>query len=115
MSDKGRLEAAHILPLSQLPCANLQDTGSVQCVNRGDKACSKCRLVSYCSKECQQAHWKLHKSDCKDPMRSSDWLPTCDRDGRLPFYPDAPSPGDDLATTMLKMKLNESFSTGMWL
>ena len=29
--------------------------------------CSQCRKVSYCSKECQKAHWKLrHKVECKD-------------------------------------------------
>merc|ERR1711907_860850 len=28
--------------------------------------CSTCLLVSYCSKECQKAHWKKsHKSECK--------------------------------------------------
>lgn len=29
------------------------------------KCCSKCRLVSYCSKECQTKHWKLvHRKEC---------------------------------------------------
>jgi hypothetical protein len=28
--------------------------------------CSGCGQVKYCSKECQKAHWKLHKRDCKD-------------------------------------------------
>ena len=29
------------------------------------KACSRCKITSYCSKECQVAHWKSgHKSDC---------------------------------------------------
>ena len=26
--------------------------------------CSKCKLVYYCGKECQQAHWKVHKKIC---------------------------------------------------
>ncbi|KAH6906689.1 hypothetical protein BKA70DRAFT_1286599 [Coprinopsis sp. MPI-PUGE-AT-0042] len=115
MSEKESGQVSHILPLSQLPCANLQDQGSVQCLNRGDKACSKCRLVSYCSKECQQNHWKLHKSDCKNPLRSSEWVPTCDREGRPPSYPDAPTPGDDMVTIMRKLEINKKFSTGMWL
>jgi MYND finger len=29
-------------------------------------ACSACRLVCYCSKECQLAHWKEHKKPCKE-------------------------------------------------
>ena len=28
--------------------------------------CSRCRLIAYCSKECQAAHWKEHKRHCRD-------------------------------------------------
>ena len=28
------------------------------------KACGRCKKISYCSKECQQQHWKKHKHDC---------------------------------------------------
>ena len=28
--------------------------------------CSRCRLVHYCSKECQRNNWPAHKSDCID-------------------------------------------------
>ncbi|KAF7793898.1 hypothetical protein EIP86_005020 [Pleurotus ostreatoroseus] len=28
------------------------------------KACSQCRLVKYCSKECQRAAWPAHKTRC---------------------------------------------------
>ncbi|GKY90808.1 hypothetical protein MPSEU_000053600 [Mayamaea pseudoterrestris] len=27
--------------------------------------CSRCKSIDYCSKECQVAHWKAHKKDCK--------------------------------------------------
>jgi hypothetical protein len=27
--------------------------------------CSGCRITLYCSRECQRAHWKTHKPDCK--------------------------------------------------
>jgi splicing suppressor protein 51 len=46
--------------------------------------CSGCRLVSYCNKNCQKAHWKTHKPSCapktKDSQASSkpeaeeDWV-----------------------------------------
>ena len=29
------------------------------------KSCSKCRLASYCSKECQTAAWPEHKKECR--------------------------------------------------
>ena len=29
------------------------------------KACSNCKMVYYCSRECQQQHWSAHKHNCK--------------------------------------------------
>ncbi|EUC55442.1 MYND finger protein [Rhizoctonia solani AG-3 Rhs1AP] len=31
------------------------------------KRCSKCKKATYCSKECQIAHWKTHKLSCSKP------------------------------------------------
>ena len=33
--------------------------------------CAVCRLICYCSKKCQQAHWKDHKLFCKSPKTRS--------------------------------------------
>lgn len=30
------------------------------------KACSRCETIKYCSKECQRAHWPIHKPSCVD-------------------------------------------------
>ena len=65
-------------PPEVLSCANVEVTKYRACPNPGNKACSSCRLVSYCSKvhilfyrlveyshssrECQSAHWRAHKS-----------------------------------------------------
>jgi hypothetical protein len=27
--------------------------------------CSRCRCVAYCSRECQKAHWPMHREDCE--------------------------------------------------
>ena len=42
-------------------------TGSCSnCFKFGEFAkCSRCRKVCYCSRECQKAHWKEHKKECK--------------------------------------------------
>ena len=29
------------------------------------KRCSKCRQVWYCSRQCQEKHWKFHIFDCR--------------------------------------------------
>jgi len=31
------------------------------------KVCSRCKLIYYCSKECQKSHWQVHKSFCCSP------------------------------------------------
>ncbi|KDP33469.1 hypothetical protein JCGZ_07040 [Jatropha curcas] len=43
------------------------DFSCANCGNHGNKKCSRCKSVRYCSARCQQAHWKSgHKSKCKD-------------------------------------------------
>ncbi|KAJ2915828.1 hypothetical protein MD484_g4584, partial [Candolleomyces efflorescens] len=76
-------------PFEVLPCANVQPDQRAACDKPGKLSCSGCKLVSYCSKECQKGHWKLHKQDCKDPLKNEDWLPSathifCDRWGNVP-------------------------------
>jgi hypothetical protein len=34
------------------------------------KACSRCNTSSYCGKQCQLAHWKAHKAECKQATGS---------------------------------------------
>jgi TPR repeat protein len=33
------------------------------------KKCSRCRLVYYCSRDCQKADWKVHKPKCNDAVK----------------------------------------------
>ncbi|KAJ7613223.1 hypothetical protein FB45DRAFT_1065288 [Roridomyces roridus] len=35
----------------------------------GYKCCATCKIARYCSKECQTAHWKLHKVFCKRQLQ----------------------------------------------
>ncbi|KAG0697937.1 hypothetical protein DFH29DRAFT_944009 [Suillus ampliporus] len=71
-------------PLDVLPCANVQVTQFKACPKQGIKTCSACKLVSYCSKECQENHWRIHKRDCKNQLKSDDWKPAWVVERRLP-------------------------------
>lgn len=42
------------------------------CSQPGTKTCSRCKKVSYCSKEHQREHWKVHKKVCGKAKKKSD-------------------------------------------
>ncbi|KAJ3936176.1 MAG: hypothetical protein NXY57DRAFT_1035493 [Lentinula lateritia] len=64
-----------------LSCSN-----SVICDKRGTLTCSNCRLVRYCSRQCQEAHWSSHKKYCKHPYNRSDWKPAWITENRSPAF-----------------------------
>ena len=43
----------------EMSCAQCHTTGFDL------RKCSRCRLVHYCSKDCQAKNWPIHKSYCK--------------------------------------------------
>ena len=53
----GPVPPAEAVPLCGPLCA-LCGKGGAQ------SKCADCRQVSYCSRDCQKAHWKTHKSEC---------------------------------------------------
>ncbi|KAI0067092.1 hypothetical protein BV25DRAFT_1868112 [Artomyces pyxidatus] len=71
------------------PCAHVVANEAWCCPKEGTLRCKACTLVSYCSKECQVKHWKVHKQDCKDKIRSSDWKPSWVVEKRTPTFMDS--------------------------
>ncbi|EPQ57739.1 hypothetical protein GLOTRDRAFT_37501 [Gloeophyllum trabeum ATCC 11539] len=94
----------------RLPCANVDVENRSHCPGEGTMACSRCKLVSYCSKECQRGHWKIHKADCKDPLMASDWKPVWERERRLPSFISSDNDGS-ASSPMTKERL----ATGLHL
>ena len=45
------------------PCAN------PRCDQPGTSGCASCRLIGYCSRTFQTAHWALHKEECQGHLR----------------------------------------------
>lgn len=43
--------------------------GSPNCSKTGKHLCSGCGEEIYCSKECQKAHWPVHKTACKSAVK----------------------------------------------
>jgi len=61
------------------------------CANCGEPAsaiCTACKSVRYCNRECQLAHRKAHKAECK---RREQNLKAAARSGRVKKQKDAPS------------------------
>ncbi|ESK91309.1 hypothetical protein Moror_2823 [Moniliophthora roreri MCA 2997] len=71
---------------SRLPCAYHKVESRVFCANDGILSCSACRLVRYCSKECQKRDWEKHKQDCRNRMRSDSWRPLWEEQCREPAF-----------------------------
>lgn len=74
------------VPITFVPCANVDPDAHERCPEVGTRACSGCRLVLYCSQVCQKAHWKRHKQDCKYRLNSKDWAPSWLRERRDPIF-----------------------------
>ena len=87
-------------------CANterISSNGRSQCLEVAPNICKGCFLVQvgppsirspltdismgqYCGRDCQQAHWKVHKSDCKSSLIKASWTPSWDLENRQPAF-----------------------------
>ncbi|KAJ3732960.1 hypothetical protein DFJ43DRAFT_269280 [Lentinula guzmanii] len=83
-----------------LKCSASPTSGAnvAKCEKRGISACSKCRLVRYCSKQCQEAHWSSHKKDCRHPYNRPDWKPTWVSENREPAFAGGDTPQTHFGT-----------------
>ncbi|CAG8590219.1 hypothetical protein C2G38_2154188 [Gigaspora rosea] len=72
--------------LTQVTCANTCVPNQFVCNNIGKNLCSNCRVVFYCSKDCQKMHWKFHKKICKSDIASKDWKPDYIHELRIPEF-----------------------------
>ncbi|KAL5410092.1 hypothetical protein PMIN04_010751, partial [Paraphaeosphaeria minitans] len=75
--------------LDPVSCAGRKD-GTVSdkhsCQNVAKLVCSSCKLVQYCTKECQAADWPRHKKICKSYLMKSKYVPGWVIEGRNPSW-----------------------------
>jgi len=60
-------------------CVCCGTTGSVS-------RCSRCKAVSYCSRECQKKDWKSHKSFCRQWTNPADWAEEGEPEAELQHF-----------------------------
>lgn len=58
---------AFLKQASAAECAHCQKKGG------GLEKCERCKCVYYCSQECQLAHWRQHKKECKQ-LEAEKWV-----------------------------------------
>ncbi|KAI8944514.1 hypothetical protein F4801DRAFT_594888 [Xylaria longipes] len=58
----------------KLLCCN--NSNATACEKLGTLACKNCLMVTYCSKRCQIAHWRTHRTHCKSPLMMETWHPS---------------------------------------
>lgn len=52
------------LTYASLPIEENEKCSNCDSSSHDLKKCAGCHLVSYCNKECQKQHWKIHKKEC---------------------------------------------------
>ena len=90
--------------LEKVPCSNIKamDDLMLNCENEANLVCSQCflvkvrgdsqstgvcsRRIQYCGRDCQKAHWPLHKTCCKSELREAKWQPKWWREKRIPTF-----------------------------
>ncbi|KAK9838394.1 hypothetical protein WJX84_009882, partial [Apatococcus fuscideae] len=65
----GLFQPSFLLPADPLSGDQAEEVQLMQCAHckkiPAHSSCSRCKLVKYCGKECQSAHWAGHKKACK--------------------------------------------------
>jgi hypothetical protein len=57
-------------------CGAEEDINAINVATKDHKLskCAECKVARYCSRDCQVAHWKKHRDDCKDLRAQRDNL-----------------------------------------
>ncbi|ESK84859.1 hypothetical protein Moror_14953 [Moniliophthora roreri MCA 2997] len=97
--------------IQRLSCAFHDTQAGTFCSRTGTLSCAGCRLVRYCSKECQKQHWKRHKRDCKNVMNNKSWKPQWEVQRRKPSFID----GGPITYPQAPMSGQETFGGGVIL
>jgi len=89
-SEEGREQEEDAPPSScgtePKPLCSNHSSGHEGCKRIASKTCANCQLLAYCSRECQLAHWPIHKKECRGLLASDHWRPKWAIEERLPAF-----------------------------
>eukprot|EP00242_Pyramimonas_sp_CCMP2087_P009533 CAMPEP_0198219528 /NCGR_PEP_ID=MMETSP1445-20131203/74813_1 /TAXON_ID=36898 /ORGANISM="Pyramimonas sp., Strain CCMP2087" /LENGTH=90 /DNA_ID=CAMNT_0043896959 /DNA_START=19 /DNA_END=288 /DNA_ORIENTATION=+ len=78
---------------------------SPSCQNKGSLQCSACKVVRFCSLECQKEVWKAHKHLCKSLQQAETAAPTNEQSSCLILVGMGALGSDDLNTRPIQASL----------
>ncbi|KAL7619904.1 hypothetical protein AAE478_010451 [Parahypoxylon ruwenzoriense] len=59
---------------------------AINCAKEANIPCEKCFLVQYCSPQCRDMHWSVHRWHCECRYSDPSWRPRWDRENRKPIF-----------------------------
>ena len=77
------------------------------CNGKGLKRCSQCRVVFYCSGDCQKTHWCSHKKACKKLVKGHKRLAVAKPDNKGDEYMLVPAQYEAHAKSVFNMQVPE--------
>ncbi len=84
------------------------ETPCFKCTNFTATHCSKCKVIAYCSKDCQTKDWKIHKIFCSSlPFPQSQKTTKFEKITGILFNP------NNLIPSLVEIELNIKFENNM--
>ena len=68
LSNVMEMQPPYWLRFLKVVCSEEDKCSYCKCYKEYLRKCSRCHLVQYCNRDCQEKHWQVHKPDCINPQ-----------------------------------------------